>query len=79
MSGLYPETARPAHPYTRSECPWILESGSSRDARLVRYISAGGTRTFGRTVKQEEARRRQRRFCIEAAALAVVWLLLLVF
>lgn len=36
-------------------------------------------RTFGRTVRQEEARRRQLRFLAVAAVLAAVWFFLLVF
>ena len=36
-------------------------------------------RTFGRTVRQEEVRRKQRRFLAVFAALAAIWFLLLVF
>ena len=36
-------------------------------------------RTFGRTVRQEEVRRRQLRFLAVSAALAAFWFLLLTF
>ena len=78
MSGVHTEVSGPAHPYTRSESPWIMDAHAPSGGRLVRYISAGGMRTFGRTVRQEEARRRQRRFCIEVAVLAALWLVFLV-
>ena len=78
MSPLHTEVSRPAHPYTRSDIPWIMDAQTSAHGRLTRYISAGGMRTFGRTVRQEEARRRQCRFCVEVAVLAVLWLVFLV-
>lgn len=76
---VHTEVSGPAHPYTRSEIPWIMDANAPSSGRLVRYISAGGMRTFGRTIRQEEARRRQRRFCIEVAVAAAIWLALLVF
>lgn len=36
-------------------------------------------RTFGRTVRQEEVRRKQLRFLAVAAVLAAIWFFLLVF
>jgi hypothetical protein len=45
----------------------------------VHYISGGGMRAFGRTIRQEEVRRYHVRFCIEAGVFAVLWLLFLVF
>ena len=68
-----------AHAYTRSDVPWAIPSESPRRTRLIEFISGGGMRTFGRTVRQEEIRQRQRRFLVVSAALATVWLLLLVF
>lgn len=62
-----------AHSYTRSETPWILGDQQSFSGKLIRYISGGGMRTFGRTVKQEEARRRHRRFLVVSALLTVIW------
>ena len=79
MSAIHTEVVSAAHAYTRSESPWILSACSSSCGRLVRYLSGGGMRTFGRTVRQEEVRRRHRRFCMEAAAAALLWLALLLF
>jgi len=62
------------HAYTRSRTPWILTDYRGVYGKLLHYISGGGMRTFGRTVRQEEARRRQRRFFVLAALLAALWL-----
>lgn len=78
MSGIHTEVVSSAHAYTRSDSPWIMERHTSAYGKLMHYISGGGMRTFGRTVRQEEARRRHRRFCMEFAALALLWLVLLV-
>ena len=77
MSGIHTEIVLPAHAYTRSESPWIIERHDSVYGKLIHYISGGGMRMFGRTVHQEEVRRRQRRFCVEVAVLAALWLVLL--
>lgn len=74
---LTPST-RDAHPYARSKTPWIL-SEYTICGKLIHYLSAGGMRTFGRTVYQEIARRRQRRFLFIASVLGIVWLSLLIF
>jgi hypothetical protein len=79
MSGIHTEEVSPAHAYTRSDSPWIMERHKSAYGKLMHYLSGGGMRTFGRTVRQEEVRRCQRRFCIVFAALAAIWLALLVF
>ena len=79
MSGIHTEVVSPEHEYTRSECPWIIEQPESAYWRLIHYISGGGMSTFGRTVRQEEARLRQRRFLVVFSVLAVIWLALLVF
>lgn len=78
MSDIHTEIVAPAHAYTRSKSPWILDRRhDSVYGTLIHYISGGGMRMFGRTVRQEEVRRRQRRFCIEVSVLAVLWLVLL--
>ena len=79
MSGIHTEVVSSAHAYTRSEIPWVVERHKSAYGKLIHYLSGGGMRTFGRTVRQEEVRRRQRRFCVEFAVLAAIWLALLVF
>lgn len=56
------------------DCPWILGDETSAYGKLVRYLSGGGMRTFGRTLGQERARRRQNRFLAFAAVLGIVWL-----
>lgn len=56
------------------DCPWILGDETSAYGKLVRYLSGGGMRTFGRTLRQEQVRRRQNRFLTVVAALGVVWL-----
>ena len=67
------------HSYTRSRTPWILDDYRGVYGKLIHYISGGGMRTFGRTVRQEEARHRQGRFLRVAAALAALWMLFYVF
>ena len=63
-----------AHAYTRSESPWILANQDSACGKLMRYLSGGGMRAFGRTVRQEETRRRHLRFWVLAAMFSVLWL-----
>ena len=79
MGRFSTEIVGDAHAYTRSDVPWSISTAKSARGRLINYISGGGMRTFGRTVRQEEVRRKQLRFLAVAAALAVVWFLLLVF
>ena len=79
MSAVHTEVVSAAHAYTRSKSPWIIEEHKSVYGKLVHYISGGGMRAFGRTVRQEEVRHRQRRFLVEFAVLAVLWLVLLAF
>lgn len=62
-----------AHGYTRSETPWILAEHVSVYGKLVQYLSGGGMGAFGRTVRQEEARRRHRRFLVACGFLAALW------
>lgn len=68
-----------AHAYTRSDVPWSLSEGTSAYDRMINYLSGGGMRTFGRTVRQEQARRRQLRFLTVAAVLAGLWLVFWIF
>ena len=77
---IHTEMLRDAHAYTRSDVPWNV-SARKKTAyeKMISYLSGGGMRTFGRTIRQEEARRRQRRFLAVSAVLSVIWLLLLVF
>lgn len=79
MGRVSTEIVEDAHAYTRSEVPWSISTARSSRSRLIKYISGGGMRTFGRTVHQEEVRRRQLRFLAVSAVIAVVWFLLLVF
>lgn len=68
--------SRKALEYKREKEPWILVDDTSVKGRLVRYLSGGGMRTFGRTLSQDAARRRHRRFMAVSALIAVCWLLL---
>ena len=79
MRRVSTEIVGDAHAYTRSDVPWSISTAKSARGRLIDFISGGGMRTFGRTVRQEEVRRKQLRFLAVAAVLAVVWFLLLVF
>ena len=79
MGRVSTEIVEDAHAYTRSDVPWSISTAKSARGKLIDYISGGGMRTFGRTVRQEEVRRKQLRFLAVAAVLAAVWFLLLVF
>ena len=79
MGRVSTEIVGDAHAYTRSDVPWSISTAKSARGKLIDYISGGGMRTFGRTVRQEEVRRKQLRFLALAAVLAAVWFLLLVF
>jgi len=76
MSAIHTTGVTAAHDYTSAETPWIIDGEATGREKLVRYISAGGMRTFGRTVEQEIVRRKQRRFLALSAVLAVAWALL---
>ena len=75
MSAVHTSVVRDAHSYTRSATPWIIEEHKSVYGKLMHYLSGGGLRTFGRTVRQEEVRIKQRRFALTAAVLGVAWLI----
>ena len=79
MERVHTEIIGDAHAYTRSDVPWAMSTSRTAQDRLANYISGGGMRMFGRTVRQEEVKRRQLRFLTVAFVLAVLWLLLLVF
>ena len=80
MGRVSTEIVGDAHAYTRSDVPWSISTAKTTSrSRLIDYISGGGMRTFGRTVRQEEVRRKQLRFLAVAAVLAAVWFFLLVF
>ena len=79
MSGIHTSVVTDAHAYTRSQCPWIMADNVSVYGRLMHYIAGGGMVAFGRTVKQEEVRRRRIRFLSGASVVGVVWLLFLIF
>ena len=68
-----------AHAYTRSSTPWILVEHKSAYGKLIHYLSGGGMRAFGRTIRQEEIRRRHIRFWGAAATFAALWLLFWIF
>jgi len=74
MSGVHTSVRGDAHAYTRSKSPWILGAHDSVYGKLIHYLSGGGMRAFGRTVRQEEIRRRHAGFWIAAASFAVLWL-----
>ena len=78
MGKVHTEIVGDAHAYTRSDVPWAISTARTDQDRLVNYISGGGMRIFGRTVHQEEVKRRQVRFLVVAGILAVAWFLLLV-
>ncbi len=81
---LCPSIVRDAHAYTRSRSPWRLDtceeekdakpSGRQFGRKLFHYISGGGMKSFGRTVRQEEADARRNRFLAASAAMGAGWL-----
>ena len=78
MCAIHTSVVTHAHAYTRSRSPWIMAAPRSVCGRLVHYLAGGGIGAFGRTVRQEEVRRRQTRFLAASAVVAAGWLLLLV-
>ena len=75
MSEVIPTSVvEPAHGYTREKSPWIIEAPGTFRCRLVRFLAGGGMHTFGRTISQEIARAKHRRFLLVAAAVAACWL-----
>lgn len=86
---LHPTLVTAEHSYTRSDEPWRLDeytaahgetsSGKEYGWKLFHYISGGGMRTFGRTIRQEIRSRRQNRFLVAVAVGFVIWFCFLVF
>jgi len=79
MRPLHTSVKGDAHAYTRSKSPWIILDPMSAGGRLIHYISGGGMRAFGRTVRQEEIRRRHVGFWVVAAVLTVLWAVFWIF
>ena len=79
MGRVSTEIVEDAHAYTRSDVPWSISTAKTPRSRLINYISGGGMKTFGRTVRQEEVRRKQLRFLAVSAVFAAVWFLLWIF
>ena len=79
MSAIHTSVVTDAHAYTRSRSPWILSEHRSVYGKLIQYIAGGGMVAFGRTVRQEEVRRRRIRFLAWSAVIAAAWLTFLVF
>lgn len=87
MSGIHTTLVEDAHGYTRSSVPWQMDEnraaagvttrGRKFGWRLFHYLSGGGMRAFGRSVRQEEADARRNRFLAASAAVAALWLALL--
>ena len=79
MGRMHTEIVGDAHAYTRSGVPWAIATSRTPRGRMMNYISGGGMRIFGRTVRQEEVKRKQLRFLAIATVLAVLWVFLLIF
>ena len=72
--------------FARSKMPWRIDaleevaSGGATASRphwkLFHYLSGGGMKVFGRTIKQQEADFKRTRFLIGAGVFALIWLLL---
>ena len=73
---LTPEPVTAAHGYTREDVPWDLSEYRTDNGKLVQYLSGGGMRTFGRTVAQQKAQIRHRRFYVIAVIFFTLWTLL---
>lgn len=84
MGRITTSVVEDAHSYTRSSAPWLLDAyqdakgetttGDKFSWRLFHYLSGGGMKTFGRTIRQEEADLKRTRFLLAAAVIGVVWL-----
>lgn len=79
MRGIHTSVVSDAHAYTRSSCPWIIAEHRSVYGKLIHYIAGGGMLAFGRTVRQEEVRRRRIRFLSGVAVVAALWLVFMFF
>jgi len=84
MGKIATSVVEDAHSYTRSSAPWLIDAyqdakgetttGDKFGWRLFHYLSGGGMKTFGRTIRQEEADLKRTRFLLAAAVVGVVWL-----
>jgi hypothetical protein len=82
---IYTSIVKPAHAYTRSNSPWLLDinteakgetsTGKKFGWKLFHYISGGGIQCFSRTVEQEEIDAKRTRFLISCSVAAVVWMI----
>ena len=73
-------------PYTRYKAPWRIDAykdakgetsqGVRFGWRLFHYLSGGGMRVFGRTIKQEEADLKRTRFLVAVGIFAIIWFLI---
>ena len=79
MGAIHTSVVTDAHAYTRSSCPWIMAEHRSVYGKLIHYLAGGGMVAFGRTVRQEEVRRRRTRFLVGSSVVAVRWLLFFIF
>ena len=74
MKSLTPSALESAHAYTRSKVPWIITVSETAYGKMINYLSGGGMRTFGRTIRQQKAARQHLRFWTLSAVLAALWL-----
>ena len=79
MSAVHTSVVTDAHAYTREDLPWQLVEYHSDYGKLIHYLSGGGMKVFGRTVAQERAQRRHRRFYMLSAVAFTVWLAFYLF
>ncbi|MBR7181113.1 MAG: hypothetical protein IKD42_05840 [Kiritimatiellae bacterium] len=89
MKCVHTSVVQPAHKWTKSPSPWLIDSEFEKNAKLsekgrkfgwklFHYLSGGGMRVFGRTVEQEETDIKLNRFFAVMGTLAAIWLALLV-
>ena len=79
MGAIHTSVVTDANAYTRSRSPWIMAEHRSVYGKLIHYLAGGGMVAFGRTVRQEEVRRRRTRFLVGSSVVAVLWLLFFIF
>lgn len=77
MKALSASPVEDAHAYTRLDLPWVMTVGETAYGKMINYLSGGGMKTFGRTVQQERARRRQRAFLAVSAVVIALWFVFL--
>ena len=73
MGKIHTELVKYDHAYTSVDVPWQMDN--EEDDKLFRYLRGGGGRAFGRTSQVAERIRRQSRFLVAFAVLAVLWFL----